>query len=78
MNSGNRTGQIIRLRRQEMGLTMKQLAERVGISVGYLSDVEKGARRLTAARVDQLEEILGVSGLDASRCLHCRGTGRVK
>lgn len=38
-------GQLLRKRRQQAGLTLTEMAERLQVSVPYLSDVERGNRR---------------------------------
>ncbi|MEM7319920.1 MAG: helix-turn-helix domain-containing protein, partial [Pseudomonadota bacterium] len=35
-------GQSIRLRRKELGLTMQTVADAAGLSVGFISQVERG------------------------------------
>ena len=37
-------GDMIAKARKEKGMTMKEMAEKCGISIGYLSHLEKGSR----------------------------------
>ncbi len=48
------------LLREWRGLTQRALADAVGISQGYLSDLEKGRRRGTADRLARIAHHLGV------------------
>lgn len=48
-------GTALRLRREEERMTLRALAEAIGVSAPFLSDVEHGRRRLSteqAARAD--------------------------
>lgn len=57
-------GESLRTARIAAGLGLLGLAERLGVSVPYLSDVERGNRApLTAERVRQAAEILGAPHL---------------
>jgi len=57
----NEYGATIRKIRQEKGLTLKTLAERTGLSVGFLSKVERGASNLSFANVQKICYALGVT-----------------
>ena len=54
-------GERIRARRQALGLTQDQLAQRAGMSKGFLSDVETGTRNLSAGKLLKLSQALGTS-----------------
>jgi y4mF family transcriptional regulator len=56
----NEIGQIIKERRVYLGITQKDLAEIVGISLRSLVDIEKGNGNPT---IDQLTKILNALGL---------------
>jgi y4mF family transcriptional regulator len=56
----NEIGQIIKKRRIYLGITQKDLAEIVGISLRSLVDIEKGNGNPT---IDQLTKILNALGL---------------
>ena len=50
-------GQRLRARRHELGLTLKEVADGAGLSVGFISQVERG---LTAPSLSSLVSISGV------------------
>ncbi len=47
--------------RKELGITIDELAERVGISSGYLGLIERGKRCTTARRLNKFAHTLGVT-----------------
>ena len=49
----------IRERARELGLTQKELAHRVGVSVGYMSEVARGRKNMSPALQAQVERALG-------------------
>lgn len=49
----------VRELRENKGLTVEQLADRVGISKGYLSEIERGVKVVNSRRLDQLATALG-------------------
>ncbi|MDI6709355.1 MAG: helix-turn-helix transcriptional regulator [Thermoanaerobacterales bacterium] len=56
-------GEKIRVLRGEKGLSLSALAERAGISVSYLSEIERGAVYPSLATLKRLAEELGVPAL---------------
>lgn len=48
----------VRELREAKGLTVEQLADRVGISKGYLSEIERGVKVVNSRRLDQLAAAL--------------------
>jgi y4mF family transcriptional regulator len=54
-------GERIRSRRSVLGWTQDQLAEKAGISKGFLSDVENGKRSIGAETLLDLARVLGLS-----------------
>ena len=50
----------IKTLRKSKGLTSGQLAERLSVSQGHLSHLERGTRRLTAEQITKMAEILGI------------------
>jgi transcriptional regulator with XRE-family HTH domain len=54
-------GERIRTRRTELGWTQEQLAQRAGLSKGFISDVESGKRHIGADSLLALATVLGVS-----------------
>ncbi len=58
-----RWGEAIRLRRRDLGLTLKQLSELTGISFSYLAKLERGdadAKNPTRAVIDALRRALNI------------------
>ena len=49
----------IRERARELGLTQKDLAHRLGVSVGYMSEVARGRKNMSPALQAQVERALG-------------------
>ena len=39
-------GPNLRIRRQKVGMTLREMARRVGVSPSYLSDIERNFRRV--------------------------------
>ena len=67
----NHVGSMFRTRRQELGLTQTAVAERLGVTFQQVQKYERGMNRISASRLHDLCEILGVpveyffDGLDA-------------
>jgi transcriptional regulator with XRE-family HTH domain len=57
----NALGQRMRNLRRRMSLTLQQLAEKSGVSVGYLSQVERGNATPTLGTLSQIAAALNVS-----------------
>ncbi len=55
-----RFGDAVRARREELGLTQEDLAEKAGIHRTYLSDVERGSRNLSLVNVERLAVALSL------------------
>jgi transcriptional regulator with XRE-family HTH domain len=55
-----RVAQAIKARRQRLGLALRDLAARSGISSSMISDVERGAKSPTVATLAALAEALGL------------------
>ena len=53
-------GHKIRLAREIKGLTLMQLAEQVGMSAPYLSDIERGNRRGSRKTLERIAAALGL------------------
>lgn len=47
--------------RQEQGMTLATISRKVGVSIAYLSDIEKGNRRGSPAVIGRIADSLGVS-----------------
>jgi len=56
-----RFGDAVRARREELGMTQEDLAEKAGIHRTYLSDVERGTRNLSLINIERLAAALSVS-----------------
>ena len=54
-------GARIRRRREVLGCTREQIAERANISVQFLFDIERGKKSMTALTIVKLAEALSVS-----------------
>jgi len=54
-------GGRVRAARRDKHLTLAALAERAGVSKGYLSTIENGKSEPTASIIARLSEALGVS-----------------
>src|SRR2546422_665447 len=54
-------GERIKNRRLEMKLTQDELAQKVGISKGFLSDLENGKRGVGAGTLLDIGRVLGIS-----------------
>lgn len=50
--------------RTRKGLTVQQLADAVGLSKSYVSDLENGKRRANSYRLEKFAKALGVSVFD--------------
>ena len=57
----NNTGNIIRQKRKERGLTLNALANKLNISVSNLSRIETGALKVSTNLINQLVEIFKIS-----------------
>lgn len=60
----NRLGEILRLRREGMGLTHREVAAVADVSVSYVGMVERGERRPTKEKLLALLAALGIEGHD--------------
>jgi transcriptional regulator with XRE-family HTH domain len=56
----------LRARRKELGLTMQQVAERAGLSVGFISQIERG---ITIPSLSSLVSVSRVLGLQVGQFL---------
>jgi transcriptional regulator with XRE-family HTH domain len=54
-------GDRIREIREELGLTLDKLAEKTGISKGFLSDVETGKRDISSEYLLKIADVMGAS-----------------
>jgi transcriptional regulator with XRE-family HTH domain len=56
-----RFGFAVKVRREALGLTQEDLADRAQIHRTYLSDIERGTRNLSLVNIEQMAEALSVS-----------------
>ena len=54
-------GYAVKLRREELGLTQEDLAEKAAIHRTYLSDVERGMRNVSLLNISRLAAALSLS-----------------
>ena len=65
-----RVGQRIRKQRKLMGMTQKDVAEKVGISLPFYGHIERGTRKASLETMVSIANALGVScRLYTSRCV---------
>lgn len=55
-------GVVVRARRAELGLTMRVLAGKAGVSERFLAQLEAGEGNISVARLEDVAEALGTSG----------------
>ena len=58
--SASKLGQHLRTVRNDKDLTLNAVASAVGVSIPFLSDVERGERTLTPQRLEGVLKALGV------------------
>ena len=56
-----RFGFAVKSRREELGLTQEDLADRAQIHRTYLSDIERGSRNLSLINIERLAKALKLS-----------------
>lgn len=73
-----RIGDAIREAREKKGVSLRWLAEKIGVSAPFLSDVEHG-RRMALRHLGTIAKMLGTTERalfgDCGFCRHCDGTG---
>jgi len=57
---GHLVGHLLRARREELGLSLRELAERAGTSHSVIGRVEAGHRRITLDTLQRLANALDV------------------
>ena len=60
-NAEETLGQKIRKRRRAIDMTLQQVSERVGLSIGFLSQIERGMSSPSLASLCNIAEALGAS-----------------
>jgi transcriptional regulator with XRE-family HTH domain len=56
-----RFGFALKTRREELGLTQEEFAERAGIHRTYLSDVERGTRNISLLNIERVAFALSIT-----------------
>lgn len=54
-------GQRIKRARKEKEMTQEQLAEKIDVSIAFLSRIERGSSQINLKRLTQICEILGIT-----------------
>jgi transcriptional regulator with XRE-family HTH domain len=62
-----RSGFAVKSRRQELGLTQEDLADRAGIHRTYLSDVERGSRNICLIDIERVAAALALPASELFR-----------
>lgn len=56
-------GDIIRLKRIEMGISQKELASQIGVDVSFLCKIEKNEKKLSLEKLELVSSILNLDFL---------------
>lgn len=67
-----RFGFAVRDRREELGLTQEEFAERAGIHRTYLSDIERGTRNVSLINIERVAEALAMKLSELFRFVEAR------
>lgn len=59
MSEGNTLGQFVKEKRKKLGLTQTQLAERSGVGLRFIRELEQGKKTLQLNKVNQVLELFG-------------------
>ena len=54
-------GETLREERMEQGRTLREVSEKAGVSLGYLSEVERGQKEASSELLSSISDALGVS-----------------
>ena len=68
-----RFGFAVKARREELGLTQEDLAQRAAIHRTYLSDVERGGRNLSLVNIERLAGALRLGLAELFRRVEAAG-----
>ena len=60
-------GDVLRDFRQQQGQTLRQVASRASVALGYLSEVERGQKEVSSEILASVTEALGVSVAEVMR-----------
>lgn len=53
-------GSRIKIKRNTIGMTQEKLAERIDVSVGYISQLERGITKISLSTLAEISTVLGV------------------
>jgi transcriptional regulator with XRE-family HTH domain len=67
-----RFGFAVKSRREELGLTQEDLADRAGIHRTYLSDVERGSRNICLINIERVAAALSLPASELFRLVERR------
>jgi transcriptional regulator with XRE-family HTH domain len=70
----NDFGRLLRTKRTKAGKSMLQVADLLGVSVAYISDVERGRR--SPLRADRIEEVAKYLHVDAAELAAAAASSR--
>jgi transcriptional regulator with XRE-family HTH domain len=59
-NISTRVARTVKWRREQLGLTLRELASRSGVSASMISDIERDAKSPTISTLDALAQALGL------------------
>lgn len=59
MNDPRVTGQMLRKEREQAGMSLRAMAQKVQRSAAYLSDLERGRRNWSEEKIAEYRRILG-------------------
>lgn len=73
MKTADGVGGLLRAARTRLGLTLHDLAHLLGVSIGYVSDVERNVRAFTEERMPEVERALKLSAAERVRFYQLSG-----
>jgi len=59
MNKTNTISSFVKEKRKKLGLTQNEFAERVGVGLRFIRDLEQGKETLQLNKVNQVLQLLG-------------------
>lgn len=78
-------GRRVREKRQKLGWTLRELSDKCGLTIAFLSDLENGKRGVGLGNAVHLSSVLGVrvqtmiaKPYDYGVCPHCEGRVTLK
>jgi transcriptional regulator with XRE-family HTH domain len=68
-----RFGFAVKVRREELGLTQEDLAEKAQLHRTYISDIERGSRNVSLINIEHLAEALSLAMSDLFKLVEGSG-----